>query len=128
MRWVNDNSLTKGIGALVLLLGLQSVGCTPAVVQAGADDPRAFALLPVAVIGDLIASGLRGGKSSRPNTPPDPSLASWEDPEDWVGECEGPLLCDAPRQFACYGSPGDCYCACELPLTATSASQATAMR
>lgn len=124
MRRVNDN---KWLGVLALVTSLQAVGCTTAVLQAGADDPRAFALLPVAVLGDLIAAaaGDSASSSSAPPTP-DPSPASWEDPDDWVAACDGPILCEAPKSFVCYGVPGDCYCACSVNVASASGAGAMA--
>jgi hypothetical protein len=121
MRWVKET-------VLVILLGTQTIGCTSSVIQAGAEDPRALVLLPVAIIGDLIAHGLSGDdKASKPvSPPPDPSLATWQDPDDWLASCDGPLLCKAPRQMSCYGGPGDCFCACEMEIASTSGASATA--
>ncbi|HHH30545.1 MAG TPA: hypothetical protein ENK57_19690 [Polyangiaceae bacterium] len=120
MRWVN--------GGLVLLMLMSSsaVGCTQAVMQAGADDPRAFAALPFALVGDLIAAGASGDSSSggSSSAPHDPSLLSWEDPDDWVAECTGPTICRAPESFVCYGEPGDCHCACTMSIATTQGAAA----
>lgn len=119
MRWVKEG--------LVLLMWMSSstVGCaTSTVMQAGADNPRAFAALPFALVGDLIAAAASGGSSA--SAPPDPSLLSWEDPDDWIAECEGPSLCHAPESFVCYGEPDDCHCACSMNVASTRGMVATA--
>ena len=121
MRWVKEGLV------LSMVMSFGSVGCTQAVMQAGGDDPRAFAALPIAVIGDLIAAAASGGSSSAGSStpPPDPSLLSWEDPDDWIAECEGPSLCRAPESFVCYGEPGDCHCACSMNVATTRGMTAT---
>lgn len=125
MRWVTTNPKTKWLGVIALMFSLQTIGCTTAVLQAGAEDPRAFALLPVALIGDVISAAADGVSSSPAPAPvPDPALLSWEDPGDWVADCDGPTFCEAPKAFTCYGRPGECYCACEMETLVASSGRA----
>ena len=125
MRWVNIGEATL---VATLVLGLGSTGCTAAVLQgaAGSGQPTMLAALPFALIGDAVMYGLkgqtRGGVTVKPQSRP--SLVSWRDPDDWVGECDGPTLCADYQHFECRGVPGDCSCDCVVTRPETSVARA----
>ena len=119
--------MTRWALGAIALLSSTTQGCTLAVLEVGAREPSALMLLPVAALGDLIGGALAGGGSSSnsssssasPGTlppPPAPSYRYWSDPDDWVADCAGPLLCDPHETFVCEGGPGDCACHCEIPV------------
>ena len=95
---------------LVACLGLGSSGCI-----SSAADPRAFVLLPLTLPLQLAfgaaASGLASGSSSG-GTGVSYSAYNWKDPNDWVADCTGPILCEEGARHRCTGVPGACQCDC----------------
>jgi hypothetical protein len=104
--------------AMLAMCGIGSTGCFTQAVM-GANSPEALVLLPVAMTFDLIGLAAAGAARSNLRSPPGgppPNYANlgFQDPDDWVGECAGPLWCDEHEQFVCEGRPGDCDCWCEV--------------
>jgi len=104
-------------GQLAVLAAAPSGCLSQAVIQSG--DVEALPLLaltlPLDAIGAAIASAGGSSSSSGPSASlvaQTPAVDLGPDPEDWVGECSGPLVCDAHEHFVCDGEPGDCNCRC----------------
>lgn len=104
------------LGAVAML----STGCA-SVLRAAADNPAALAFLPVAAAAEVIGAAAK--ESRKPSTgmltftpaagnPGPLAYRDWQDPDDWVAACDGPMLCSEHEQFACTGTPGDCCCDC----------------
>jgi hypothetical protein len=109
--------------ALLIALGATNTGCTTAMlVQSAADEPAVLAALPFTLLIDAFGAAL-GVKPSRATTPPPAAPIHWDDPDDWVAACAGPLHCPDHRHFVCEGVPGDCNCDCVVSTAATSAAQ-----
>jgi hypothetical protein len=71
--------------------------------------------LPFAIALDTIfaAIGSAGSSSPQPGVYQAPrGNLYWNDPGDWVADCEGPLFCPEHREFVCDGGPGSCSCSC----------------
>ena len=107
---------------------LLTTGCG-AVLEAAAANPAALVFLPVAAAAEVI--GRVAKENRKPSTGmvsvsvPTPANAPlayryWEDPNDWVAECDGPMLCSEHEHFSCTGTPGDCYCDCVGSLVASA--------
>lgn len=47
---------------------------------------------------------------------PDPvsAMRYWEDPDDWLVDCPGPLDCPPYQVMTCWGGPDRCRCSCEF--------------
>jgi hypothetical protein len=106
-------------GQLAMLMAAPSGCLSRAVVQNAGSRPETLALLaltlPLDAIGAAIASAGGGRSSSSTVTPaPLPQAVLGPDPNDWVGKCEGPLVCQAHQHFVCEGQPGDCACRCVI--------------
>ncbi len=126
MGWVTHHGRLRAAMLALGLTGLGTTGCTAAVINAGAQDPAALALLPVALIGDVIGMALGDDGGSDPVVAAAPNHRHWQDPDDWVGSCDGPLMCPSHKLFACSGAPGDCHCECVVAGTSqvgTAAAQ-----
>jgi hypothetical protein len=101
--------------------GFGSSGCLTQAVM-GANSPEALALLPMAMTLDLLALGAAGAAKAKMSQasmqlggpPPNYSNLGYVDPDDWVGECAGPLWCAQHEQMVCEGRPGACECYCEV--------------
>ena len=116
MRWVTH----KGIGALAICAGLLANGCA-SVLEAAAQNPAALVFLPVAAVAEIATAASKENRKpsngmvtmSLPN-PANAPLANryWDDPNDWVADCDGPMMCGDHEHFSCAGTPGDCYCDC----------------
>lgn len=54
---------------------------------------------------------------------PDPisPLRYWQDPDDWVGQCPGPLNCPSYQIMHCRGVAGHCRCSCEYDAAQAAA-------
>jgi hypothetical protein len=109
MRWV-----TTTMGALAICVA--SSGCiSQAVMNSG--DPKALVLLPLTLPLDLGLAALTGGANLRNvsmsgPTPAYNGMRDWVDPNDWVADCAGPILCPEGAQHRCTGTPGACSCDC----------------
>jgi hypothetical protein len=95
-------------------------GCmtTSLASAAGSGGAPAVALLPVALVIDGALLAMLANSSSGPSGPsafPSPRVSvNWQDPQNWVASCDGPLLCAEHEEFLCLGSPGNCTCSCEV--------------
>lgn len=103
-----------------MMLGLGSSGCA-ALMDAAAFDPRALALLPVAAAAQVLGAAAKENRkpsNGMINVLPASAQAHplayrhWDDPDDWIAECDGPILCGEHEHFSCTGTPGDCFCDC----------------
>jgi hypothetical protein len=117
MRWVNRMTCV-----LVACLGLGSSGCiSSAVLQNG--DPRSLVFLPLTLPLDfaalLAASAMKGSSSGSSGATVSYSAYDWKDPNDWVADCAGPVLCQEGARHRCTGSPGACQCDCVWFATET---------
>ena len=103
-----------------MALGMLTSGCA-SVLRAAADNPAALAFLPLAAAAEVIGAAAK--ESSKPSTGmvsvsvPSQTNAplafrDWQDPDDWIAACDGPMLCAEHEHFSCSGTPGDCYCDC----------------
>lgn len=117
----SEGRLRAAMLALGLTATMTGTGCTVAVLEASAKDPTALAFLPVALIGDLIGAAIDGGGGGATAVAADPRHRHWQDPDDWVGSCDGPLMCPPHKVFACSGASGDCYCECVVIGTSMGA-------
>jgi len=103
------------------LLGMLSSGtggcATASLLEMG--DARAMALLPLTLTFDAIHLGILSAGSGRRSSaaaPPANPMVGWQDPDDWVGSCAGPLFCPDHKHFVCTGTPDACACECEVTL------------
>lgn len=93
-------------------------------MEAAAKHPEAIVLLPVAAVVEGIALAVRANSENKkpsngmismslPAVQSDPlAYRHWQDPDDWVAACDGPMMCGEHEHFSCAGTPGNCYCDC----------------
>jgi hypothetical protein len=114
--WKRSALLASALSCAPLSAGCLSSGVAGAAASSAAAAPVAV-LLPLTLTFDAILLGLLGARASPPAAPsslPGSGLAGWSDPDDWVADCRGPILCAEHQHFLCSGMPGDCDCACEV--------------
>ncbi len=128
MRWVTQHRVVTGSA---IALAMLTSGCA-ALAKAAAFDPAALAMVPVALAAQAITAAGREDQTPSngminvlPNSFGPQSSRDWDDPDDWVAECDGPMLCSEHEQFACSGVPGDCFCDC-VPSTAINPNKSLA--
>ncbi|MBW2452936.1 MAG: hypothetical protein JRI68_00400 [Deltaproteobacteria bacterium] len=113
----------------IVLLGLlveTTGGCaTASLLEMG--DARALMFLPLTLTFDALSFGIASA-GRRPRTAPQPaySMSTWQDPDDWVATCEGPLFCPDHKHFVCTGEPDACSCLCEVTLPEPAAERRVA--
>lgn len=110
------SSKTRRWAWCLLTVGaLASSGCaTQAVLSSG--QPEALALVPFALMFDAFTAGIASAGCGAATYTPNYAMLDWQDPDDWVGDCAGPLMCPSHAHFVCEGRARTCNCWCEVTL------------